>query len=273
MASAPTAAELSPAVMPVHGSPALDATLQALRTARDAAYSQGPPDGEGGRRFTREDLRSGLDARAGAWLAGLVRDHLLARPDPERPARTIETGLAFGLSSLWMIEGMLLAGGVIGGPVGVRHTAIDPRQSLDWDRVGLRLIGQAGVAAALRVVELDSSLALPAMVAAGERADVAFVDGHHAFQFALIDLWMCLRLVGPGGLVVIDDLWCPGPRAAFDFAANNLHADAVPIDDAALARRIGVLRGTASKGRRWDELTPFSTGPAGTGPTDARVTV
>jgi predicted O-methyltransferase YrrM len=172
----------------------------------------------------------------------------------QRARTTIETGFALGLSSLFILEGLLEQGD------DARHTVIDPFQQRDWRSAGLRTVRDAGAEPFVRLIEQDSTLALPALIAAGERFDLAFVDGGHHFEVALMDLAFMLRLVRPGGLVVIDDLWMPAVRAAVNYATTNLRAEALhdPARDPAAAKRFAILRVPEGRDPRpWDHFVPF----------------
>ena len=65
--------------------------------------------------------------------------------------------------------------------------------------------------------------------AAGRRGqrefDLAFVDGDHRFEGVFLDLYFMTRLVKPGGLVVVDDMWMPSVRTAVAYVEKNLGLD------------------------------------------------
>lgn len=165
----------------------------------------------------------GLTQRPGEGLAALIR--------AEGVKSTLEVGMALGLSTLWLMQGC-------DGP----HMAIDPNQRATWLGAGMRAVREAGLDDRLSLVEQDSRLALPAMVANGATFDFSFVDGVHRFEYVLLDLCYALRLVRPGGLVVLDDRWMPAVRAAADYAVRNLGVSLEPMDDPEADRRMIVLR-------------------------------
>jgi predicted O-methyltransferase YrrM len=70
--------------------------------------------------------------------------------------RTIEVGLALGMSALALCQAVLRGGG--------RHVAIDPFQKESWNGAGLRTLREAGVEALVEVIEEESQLALPRLV-------------------------------------------------------------------------------------------------------------
>ena len=66
--------------------------------------------------------------------------------------------------------------------------AIDPFQRQSWDGAGLATLATAGVDGLVEVIEEESAFALPDLVRSGRRFDLAFIDGDHRFESALLDL-------------------------------------------------------------------------------------
>jgi hypothetical protein len=58
-----------------------------------------------------------------------------------------------------------------------RHVALDPFQAESWNGAGLRTLREAGVEGLIEVIEEESHLALPRLVAEGREFDFALVDG------------------------------------------------------------------------------------------------
>jgi methyltransferase family protein len=73
----------------------------------------------------------------------------------------------------------------------------------------------------VRLIEADSADALPRLAQEGERVRLAFVDGLHLFDAALVDFFYVDRLLEPGGAVVLDDLWMPSVRRLVAFVRRN----------------------------------------------------
>jgi predicted O-methyltransferase YrrM len=142
----------------------------------------------------------------------------------ERAERTVEVGLALGMSALFLCQAVLRHDG--------RHVAIDPYQRESWNGAGLRTLREAGVENLVEVIEEESQLALPRFVGEGREFDFAFVDGDHRFEGVFLDLYFMTRLVKPGGLVVVDDMWMPSVRMAVAYMERNLgvalEPDALP---------------------------------------------
>jgi predicted O-methyltransferase YrrM len=177
---------------------------------------------------------------------------------------TIEVGLALGVSALWLCQAVMRHDG--------RHLAIDPFQQESWNGAGLRTLREAGVEGMVEVIEEESQLALPRLVSEGRQFDFAFVDGDHRFEGVFLDLYYMTRLVKPGGLVVVDDMWMPAVRTAVAYMEKNLaitlESDALP--GAFRWRRRPLSRGVPSgtgdtavlrlpterPELRWDEFVP-----------------
>jgi predicted O-methyltransferase YrrM len=153
-----------------------------------------------------------IERRAGEALRELAM--------AEGAARTIEIGLALGISALFLCQAVLDRGG--------RHTAIDPFQEESWNGAGLRTLRDAGVTDVVDVIEEESQLALPRMVSEGREFDLGFVDGDHRFEGVFLDLYYMTRLLRPGGVVVVDDMWMPSVRVAVSYAERNLAATLEP---------------------------------------------
>jgi predicted O-methyltransferase YrrM len=181
----------------------------------------------------------------------------------EEAERTIEVGLALGMSALFFVEAVSERGG--------RHVAIDPFQAESWNGAGLRTLREAGVGEVVEVIEEESQIALPRLVAEGRGFDFAFVDGDHRFEGAFLDIYFMTRLVRPGGLVVVDDMWLPAVRTAVAYGERNLGLELEPEalpDGFRWRRRLGrgvpggtgdtaVLRLPPERPElRWDEFVP-----------------
>jgi len=151
--------------------------------------------------------------------------------------RTIEVGLALGISALYFCEALSARDG--------RHVAVDPFQQESWRNTGLRTLRDAGVEDLVEVIADESQLALPRLVTEGREFDFAFVDGDHRFEGVFLDLYFMTRLVKPGGTVVVDDMWMPSVRTAVAYVARNLAATLEPdgLPDAFRWRRRPLRRG------------------------------
>jgi predicted O-methyltransferase YrrM len=184
-----------------------------LRQVRERLLSEGSviaPDGE-----RRELAPVAIGAAEGAALREWVQR--------ERARRTLETGLGFAVSTLFLCEGLLATGGE------VRHVAIDPYQfeSLPEHRttyagVGVATLEEAGVRELVELHVEPSETALPRLLSEGRSFDLAFVDGNHRFEGVFLDLVYCGWLLEPRGIVFADDAQLPAVRRAAAFCVANL---------------------------------------------------
>jgi len=195
---------------PAHARPIAFAAPVELEAFIDEAYRRGSvPDAAG----AQVDLAPhSVTREQGEALRELAAS--------EGATETIEVGLALGMSGLFLCEAVRERQG--------RHTAIDPFQQESWNGAGRRTLEEAGVADVVELIEEESQLALPRLVGEGREFDLAFVDGDHRFEGVFLDLYFMTRLVRPGGVVVVDDMWMPAVRTAVAYLEKNLGASLEP---------------------------------------------
>lgn len=128
-------------------------------------------------------------------------------------ARGIETGMAFGMSSLCIADALHR------NSASYELVSIDPCQTTDWRSAGLQLVKRAGLAVTL--IEESSQLALPRLAAEGQRFDFGFIDGWHTFDHTLIDFFYMDLMLRDGGFIVFDDVGYPAINAAVRFVLAN----------------------------------------------------
>ncbi len=135
----------------------------------------------------------------------------------EKATRTIEIGLAYGLSTLYICDGLVRS-----GRPSARHLALDPFQATRFANCGLQVLREAGVASLVEHLDEISQIALPAFLKEGRRFDLAFVDGNHRFDSVFLDLFYLGRLLPKGSVVFLDDYNLAGIRRAVSFYLRNL---------------------------------------------------
>lgn len=134
----------------------------------------------------------------------------------EGARRTLETGLGYAVSTLFICEALLA-----NSPDG-RHVAMDPNLRRGHAGEGLETLEQAGVRDLVEFYGEGSEVVLPRLLAEGRRFDLAFVDGNHRFEGVFLDLVYCGKLVTPGVVVFADDVQLPAVRHAAQFFVANL---------------------------------------------------
>jgi predicted O-methyltransferase YrrM len=189
------------------------ASIERVREVRERLVNAGTVVGPDGR--CRELFPVAIGIEEGLALRGWVRK--------EGAQRTLEVGLGFAISTLFILEGLLENGS------DVTHVAADPYQlkSLPTHRttyagVGLQSLEEAGVRDLVEFHAEESQIVLPRLLAEGRELDLVFLDGNHRFEAVFVDLFYSGRLLREGGAVFVDDTQLPGVRRAVDFYIANL---------------------------------------------------
>jgi hypothetical protein len=128
--------------------------------------------------------------------------------------KTLETGMSYGMSTLFMCQALKENGGG-------NHVAIDPEESTTWRSIGILNVEKAGFQDMVRLYEAPSYKILPQLVTEGERFDLAFIDGLHLFDAVLIDFFYMDKLLDIGGRIVLHDTFMPSVRKALAFILRN----------------------------------------------------
>jgi len=163
----------------------------------------------------------------------------------EAAARTIEVGLGYGISALFVCEGLLAI-----GAEDARHVVIDPHQGTRFAGCGLQVLDEAGVGGLVEHHTGQSQLILPRLVSEGRRFDLAVVDGNHRFDAVFVDLYFLGRLLRPGGIVFVDDYHLPGIARAASFFRANLGWLLAEVSTAEDRHHWAVLRTSAEPDNR-----------------------
>jgi predicted O-methyltransferase YrrM len=144
---------------------------------------------------------------------GEALERLVTREGAEQ---TVEIGLGYAVSTLFICAGLLAKGGE------PRHVALDPHQPTRFESCGLQLLEEAGLTELVEHHAEESQTALPRFLSEGRTFDLAFVDGNHRFDGVFLDLIYLGRLVRPGGIVFLDDHQLPAVARAASFCLRNL---------------------------------------------------
>lgn len=186
-----------------------DATLRRVRTVirRLVQHGKVVADSDG---TTHSIFPVAISAEEGEELHSWVVQ--------ERATRTIEIGLGYALSALYICEGL-----VTNGSADARHSVIDPFQSRRFADAGLQVLHEAGLLPLIDHYAELSHFVLPRLLSAGHQFDLAFVDGNHRFDGVFLDLYYLGMLVRKGGIIILDDYDLPGIQRAVAFFVANLN--------------------------------------------------
>jgi predicted O-methyltransferase YrrM len=173
--------------------------------------------------------------------------HAIVRDTAAR--RSLETGMAFGVASLAICQGLVENGGG-------HHTSVDPWQKQWYNGIGLTNVKRAGYESMHRFLGEPSYFALPRLLEAGERFDFVFIDGNHRFEYILLDFFYAQRMLEVGGRIVLHDVWLPSVRKVMTFVARNL-AEGFAVDPRCMGHRASLPRAlerfvTAVRRDVWD---------------------
>jgi predicted O-methyltransferase YrrM len=133
-----------------------------------------------------------------------------------RASRAIEVGMAYGISTVCLADALRQTAGAA-----AHHIAVDPMQTTQWGGGALSQVARAGLSDVVELVELPSHIALPQLLARGERVQVGFIDGWHTFDHTLIDFFYIDQMLEPGGIIVLDDAGYPAIKAVARFILAN----------------------------------------------------
>jgi len=213
---------------------------------------------------TRLPIHSEIPQVDGEFLQGLIRK--------ERPRRSLEVGLAYGVSSLYICDALAEVGAE-------RHWVIDPLQNgqdqgamrygeewwrdfgwspdVGWRGIGLANLRRAGHAGLVEHLNDPSHLAIPSLIQRGAEIDFAFIDGWHTFDYLLVDFFLVDQLLSEGGVVAFDDSTNPAIRKALRYILTNRHYEVIdeqrvkaPAPSLKL-RAANVLAERSGRVRRW----------------------
>jgi predicted O-methyltransferase YrrM len=132
-----------------------------------------------------------VDPAEGRFLGHII--------DTVQPQVSLEIGMAYGVSTLYLCEAFAQL------PHPVRHIVMDPFQTEQWRGIGLRNVTAAGYAHMVDFHEARSEFLLPTLLAEGTRIDFAFVDGWHTFDQVMVEFYYLNRMLRLGGVIAFDD--------------------------------------------------------------------
>ena len=161
-----------------------------------------------------------VHSNVGVGSAGVLQRAI----EVAKPQLACEVGLAFGISSLYILDAMQRHGNG-------RLIGMDPAQhDGTWRGGGLFNLEQAGFANQYEFHEETSQRVLPRLAAAGTRIQFGFIDGWHTFDHTLVDFFYIDQMLDPGGVVVLDDVGYPGLRRLAHFIVTNRDYEILDFD-------------------------------------------
>ncbi|HKQ78064.1 MAG TPA: class I SAM-dependent methyltransferase [Blastocatellia bacterium] len=158
---------------------------------------------------------SAITRQEGEFLQNII--------DEAKPRLSLEIGLAYGVSSLFICDALARI-------PGARHIIVDPAQFDEayWKGAGLHNLRAAGYGDMIEFYDLPSHIALPRLESDGRQIEFAFIDGAHLFDFVLVDFFCVDRILKVGGIVAFDDLWMPSVQRLCRYIITNRSYKVVP---------------------------------------------
>jgi predicted O-methyltransferase YrrM len=133
----------------------------------------------------------------------------------EKPRLVLEVGLAQGATALTIATGLRENGEG-------RLISIDPFQRTEWHGAGLHALERAGLEHLHTHLEDPDFIALPRLLETYAGAvDLAYIDGRHSFEYALLDFFYVDRLLRVGGLVGFNDCDWPAIIPTLRFVRDH----------------------------------------------------
>jgi predicted O-methyltransferase YrrM len=172
----------------------------------------------------------GKDVEAGGAITPDLAVTLNAAVKRFRPKTALEVGMANGVSSLSILSALDEVGGE------GRLISFDPNQTAHWHGVGILNVRRAGFGARHMLREQMDYLALPALLAEGQRIQFAYIDGWHTFDYTLLDFFYVDKMLDVGGVVAFNDCGYRAVNRVLHFVRT--HRRYKPVD-VGLARNFG----------------------------------
>ena len=154
---------------------------------------------------------------------------------------TLETGVAFGLSTLAICEA-LLEGAVENGDspseradarysphFRPKHYGVDPEQNAVHGGAALASLKKAGLDSVFELLEGPSHVMLPKLLEKGVALDLAFIDGWHTFDYTLLDFFYIDKMLRPGGVVLLHDRSWPSKQKVIRFIRTHRRYRELPV--------------------------------------------
>ncbi len=164
-----------------------------------------------------------------------------------KPQLSIEIGLAYGFSTLFIMDSLFQTGRG-------RHIAIDPFQDSAWHGIGRQAVEEMKFACKFEHNQKMSVTALTEMYESGLRTDYIYVDGGHNFDTVMVDFYCSNRLLNVGGVLLFDDMWMPSIQKIASFIRKNMRGYRefeTPV------KNLLCLKKLAEDDRAWDHFSEF----------------
>ena len=173
------------------------AGILAEKLYRDAVFADG---------IAPDMFPTGISYTQGQFLSRAVSRH--------KPDVVVELGFRYGISSLWIQSAQRPP---------KQHIIVDPYHHIPYppkkSTIDDFIKNQKGVTL---VDHMTSQEYLAAMLTAGKKADMVFIDASQWFDSVMTDMFFVSRLLRINGIVIIRNMWNRPVRKAIMFYLRNL---------------------------------------------------
>lgn len=137
-------------------------------------------------------LEANIDAGLGELLQQIIAEI--------RPKHTLEIGLAYGISSLYICEQLQAVGAE-------SHTILDPYQERIYHGAGLHQLMKCGYGSLVKFSDDHPHVYLPRLLQErGQHLDFCFQDGPKRFDLAMVNTFYLSEMLKPNGIMFFDDV-------------------------------------------------------------------
>jgi predicted O-methyltransferase YrrM len=167
----------------------------------------------------------------------------------------LETGVAYGASTVAICSAL---SALEQSGKAVRHYGADPCQRDVYGGAAIAALKECGLEHIFELCETPSHLALPKLLERGVSVDFAFIDGMHTFDYTLIDLFFCDKLLRPGGILCVHDMNLPSKKKAINYLTRYRSYVRLKALRKSLSSRAGAALKEALRfapGSSWNYLT------------------
>lgn len=130
---------------------------------------------------------------------------------------TLETGFAYGASSVAIMEGLKANGGG-------KHIVIDPYQE-DYHFIGTNMAKIYGLSEYLFFHHKFAEEVIPNL---DHNLDFAFIDSSHVFDLTITEFVLIDKKLKTGGMIGFHDLWMPAIEKFIRFVLKNRKYEIYP---------------------------------------------
>lgn len=168
-----------------------------------------------------------------------------------QPKTVLEVGMGFGISSLAILSALQKLKQTS------RLISVDPYQSTEWYNCGLVSVQRANLQHYHKLIENFDFIALPTLLAQGTQLDLAYVDGWHTFDYALIDFWYIDKMLRLDGVIAFNDCGLPSIKKVISFLFRYREYNEIDVGLAAQFAQDRYFRKAARWELNWDFFKEF----------------